>query len=382
MPAAELPFYTVLVPLFQEAAVLPDLVGSLAAIDYPRERHEVFILIESVDIETQAALLALSLPSHFRVLQVPDCQPRTKPKALNYALPFARGSMIVIYDAEDRPQPNQLRQAADLFARAPLTLGCAQARLNIYNPGQSWISRQFTIEYTMLFDAILPTLERYALPVPLGGTSNHFRRETLEQIGGWDPYNVTEDADIGIRLARLGYSTVVLPSTTWEEAPTTLGVWMRQRTRWVKGWMQTWLVHTRDLRALHRELGLKGAIGFHATFGGLVLSALAQPLCFLLLGYQAWTGDLFAPSEHVLEVVVLCIALGNLAIGYVISMLVGILSVVRRGRIRLALHALALPVYWLLISLAAYRALWQLLRSPFLWEKTPHGRARPRRSRS
>ena len=174
---------------------------------------------------------------------------------------------------------------------------------------------------------------------------------------------------------------MVLPSTTWEEAPTTLGVWMRQRTRWVKGWMQTWLVHTRDLRALHRELGLKGAIGFHATFGGLVLSALMQPLCFLMLGYQAWTGDLFAPTEQMLEIVLLCVALGNLAIGYVISMLVGILSVMRRGRGMLALHALALPLYWLLISFAAYRALWQLLRSPFLWEKTPHGLAPPRQAR-
>lgn len=377
----ELPFYTVLVPLFRETRVLPDLVTSLAALDYPPERHEVLLLIESIDLDMQAALLMLDLPRHFRVLHIPDCQPRTKPKALNYALQFARGSYVVVYDAEDRPQPGQLRLAVETFRRAPTTLGCAQARLNIYNPHQSWISRQFTIEYTVLFDAILPTLERYGLPVPLGGTSNHFRRETLERVSAWDPFNVTEDADLGIRLARLGYTTAVLNSTTWEEAPTTFGVWLRQRTRWVKGWMQTLLVHTRDMSALHRELGAAGTLGFHAIFAGLVMSALVQPLYALLFGWQAWTGRLLTPAESTFEAVLLWIALGNLAVGYIVSILVGIISVLRRGRRALALHALLMPVYWLLISFAAYRALWQLVRAPYLWEKTPHGAAKPRARR-
>lgn len=377
----ELPFYTVLVPLFREVGVLSDLVTSLAALDYPPERHEVLLLIESIDLDMQAALLVLDLPSHFRVLLIPDCQPRTKPKALNYALQFARGSFVVIYDAEDRPQPGQLKLAVETFHRAPASLGCAQARLNIYNPNQSWISRQFTIEYSVLFDAVLPTLERYGLPVPLGGTSNHFRRETLEHVSAWDPFNVTEDADLGIRLARLGYTTAVLDSTTWEEAPTTFGVWLRQRTRWVKGWMQTLLVHTRDMGALRRELGTAGTLGFHAVFAGLVLSALVQPLYALLFAYQAWSGQLLAPAESTFDAVLLWIALGNLAIGYIVSMLVGIVSVLRRGRKLLALHALLMPLYWLLISFAAYRAIWQLMRSPYLWEKTPHGAARPRARR-
>lgn len=375
---AALPFYSVLVPLFRETRVLRDLVAALAALDYPPERHEVLLLIEAVDLDMQAALLDCPLPNHFRILLIPDREPRTKPKALNYALQFAQGSLVVIYDAEDRPQAGQLRQAVELFRTAPTTLGCAQARLNIYNPTQSWITRQFTIEYSALFDAILPMLERLALPVPLGGTSNHFRRDTLERVMAWDPYNVTEDADLGIRLARLGYSTAVLDSTTWEEAPTTFTVWLRQRTRWIKGWMQTWLVHTRDLGALNRELGAAGVLGFHAVLGGLVLSALALPLFFALVLYQGHAGVLLAPAESGLEAAMLWVAWGNLVAGYLISMLVGIASVWRRGRKALALHALMMPIYWVMISVAAYRALWQLLRAPYLWEKTPHGAARPR----
>ena len=236
----ELPTYSVLVPLFREANVLPALVNSLGAFDYPAAKHEILLLIEAVDVETQAALLALRLPGNFRALIIPDREPRTKPKALNYALPFARGEFVVVYDAEDRPQPGQLRRAFDAFRLAAPGLGCVQARLNIYNPRQSWFTRQFTIEYSALFDAMLPALERLNLPVPLGGTSNHFRRATLEAVGGWDPHNVTEDADLGMRLARRGYHTAVLSSTTWEEAPASFGVWLKQRTRWLKGWMQTY----------------------------------------------------------------------------------------------------------------------------------------------
>ena len=233
-----LPVYTVLVPLMREANVLPHLVGSLRALDYPAAKLEIFLVLEAADAETQAAVLALELPGNFRTLVVPDRAPHTKPKALNYALQFARGDYVVVYDAEDRPQPDQLRRAWEVFRHAPAELGCLQAQLNIYNPRQSWLTRQFTIEYSALFDAILPALEQLRLPVPLGGTSNHFPRATLISVGAWDPYNVTEDADLGIRLARQGYRTGVLASTTWEEAPATFGVWIKQRTRWLKGWMR------------------------------------------------------------------------------------------------------------------------------------------------
>jgi cellulose synthase/poly-beta-1,6-N-acetylglucosamine synthase-like glycosyltransferase len=242
-------------------------------------------------------------------------------------------------------------------------------------------TRQFAIEYSTLFDAILPALERLDFPIPLGGTSNHFRRSDLEAVGAWDPFNVTEDADLGIRLARAGFGTRVMPSTTWEEAPTTLAVWLPQRTRWLKGWMQTWLVHTRRPGALRATLGGMGALGVHAVMGGLVVSALVQPIFLALLAYQAAHGALLATSDGVIETGLVWISWGNLFVGYLVSMTIGVVSVAQRGRFWLAPSALFMPLYWLLISVAAYRALYQLARAPFLWEKTPHGAGRRRARR-
>jgi glycosyltransferase XagB len=218
--------------------------------------------------------------------------------------------------------------------------------------------------------------------VPLGGTSNHFPRETLIAAGGWDPFNVTEDADLGFRLARQGWRTAVLASTTWEEAPVAFGQWFRQRTRWLKGWMKTYLVHTRQPWRLSAELGPRGAIGFHALMGGLILSALVHPLFYVLLVYHVLSGQLFAPADSVAGPVFWSIACVNLAVGYVSSILVGALSVWRRGRRSLALSALFMPICWLLVSAAAYRALYHLLRHPYLWEKTEHGLARRTRGRT
>lgn len=272
-----LPLYSVLGPLFGEAAIVPDLVGALRAIDYPEHKLQVLLIVESIDLETQAALRSADLGAHMHVLIVPDGKPRTKPRACQYALQFATGAYIVVYDAEDWPDPGQLRRALSVFRDAPKRLGCLQAQLNIYNSNTSWLTRQFTIEYTALFDCILPTLERLKLPVPLGGTSNHFPRTVLNAVGGWDPFNVTEDADLGIRLARSGWQVGVPPSATWEEAPSTFRVWLGQRTRWLKGWIQTYLVHMREPRRLWRELGARRFVGLQVLMGGLILSALVHP---------------------------------------------------------------------------------------------------------
>ena len=243
------------------------------------------------------------------------------------------------------------------------------------------LTRQFTIEYSALFDAILPALEQLRLPVPLGGTSNHFPRAALIGVGAWDPYNVTEDADLGIRLARQGYHTGVLASTTWEEAPPVFATWIKQRTRWLKGWMQTYLVHTRDLGRLNRDLGWRAAAGFHVLMGGLIVSALVHPLFYLLLLGHWLAGGLLTPAETVAGLVVWTIVWINLGVCYAVSILVGVLSVWRRRRPGLAMFALLTPLYWLLISFAAYRAVYQLVRDPYLWEKTEHGASRPRRKR-
>ena len=368
-----LPVYSVLVPLYREAAVVPGLLAALRALDYPKDRLDVMLIVEAVDAETIAALRGADIDANMRILEVPDGAPRTKPRAIQYALQIARGEYVVVYDAEDEPEPDQLRRALAALRAGGEAIGCLQAQLNIYNSDASWFTRQFTVEYTVLFDCILPALERLRLPVPLGGTSNHFPRRVLEAVGGWDPYNVTEDADLGIRLARRGFHVGVLPSTTWEEAPLTFRIWKGQRTRWLKGWMQTYLVHMRRPRLLWRELGARRFIGFQVLMAGMILSSLVHPWFYVLIAADIWQGRLLAVPDSVFGQWLLGIGIVNLVLGYISAIALGTVAAARRGRLRLAAHALMMPIYWLGISFAAYRALWQLVTAPFHWEKTEHG---------
>jgi len=370
----ELPRYTLLVPLYDEAGIVRDLVSALSAIDYPAERLQILLILEETDTATRRAVTETPLPDHVSIVVVPDGKPRTKPRALNYALRRATGDLVVVYDAEDVPEPDQLRRASRLIAASP-HLGCVQARLNVLNAEENWLTRQFAIEYTVLFDCLLPTLQRLALPVPLGGTSNHFPRAVLEEVGGWDPFNVTEDADLGIRLARSGWTVKVLTSTTWEEAPATFRTWLKQRTRWLKGWMQTYLVHMRNPVRTARDLGWLQFFGLQVLMGGVILSALVHPWFYAVMAAELAFGPLSAPHHHTLSDAVKVIGLTNLVLGYVSGVALGCVAVAGRGRQRLAISALLMPVYWLLVSLAAYRALFQLAFTPYIWEKTQH---RPR----
>lgn len=369
---ADLPVYTVFVPLFREHRVLPGLVRALTRIDYPAAKLDIKLILESVDTKTIAAARSLGLPGCFEVIVVPDAQPRTKPKALNYALQFARGDFAVIYDAEDMPEPDQLRKSVAAFHAGPPNLACLQARLNYFNGQENWLTRQFAIEYTALFDGYLPTFEQLGLPIPLGGTSNHFRMPALKWLGAWDAYNVTEDADLGLRLYRRGYVCQMLDSTTLEEAPCQFTAWLCQRTRWLKGYMQTWLVHMRRPLRLWRELGTSGFLGFQIIIGGAFISALIHPHFYLLVALDCATGSLLLAPGGLLGTQFWVLALFNAVFGYLASMAVGLLAVWRRGA-PLTCQVLFMPLYWLLTSLAAYRALIQLVRNPFYWEKTAHG---------
>ncbi len=371
-PTDVLPVYSVLVPLYREAPVVAQLIAALDAIDYPRDRLDIVLIVEHDDAGTRDAIRRAAPPSHMRVVVVPAGHPRTKPRALNYALSFARGEFVVVFDAEDQPEPDQLRKALSVFRSSAANLGCLQARLNVYNPAASWLTRQFTIEYTALFDGILPALERYRLPVMLGGTSNHFPRAVLESVHGWDPYNVTEDADLGLRLARGGYHVGVLASTTWEEAPVAYGVWLGQRTRWLKGWMQTYLVHMRQPRRLWRELGVRRFLAFNLLTGGVVLSALVHPWIYVALAWDAAAGQAFAAREGLLGSVVWWFAAFNLLASYGAAIALGAVAARSRGRGWLVRSSLALPLYWLAISRAAYRGVVGLVFSPHRWEKTAH----------
>jgi len=372
LPEHTLPTYSILVPLRDEANMVPQIVAALTIIDYPGDKLEVSIILEADDHRTRAAFENLPLPRHFKVVIVPTAHPRTKPKALNYALCFANGDYVVVYDAEDLPAPGQLKDAASVFRAAPANLACLQARLLIHNTGDSWLTRQFSLEYLALFDGLLPAYQAFGVPLPLGGTSNHFPRRVLDELGGWDPCNVTEDADLGIRLARMGYEARMLASDTWEEAPADFDSWFPQRTRWLKGWMQTWLVHTRQPLRLFRELGPVGFAGFHMIFGGMILAALVHPVIYGLLIWQFATIGPFATAASGLEQVFTGVTAFNLVLGYLSAIFLGIVVATRRGQAGLLLHVVTIPIYWLLISAAAWRAVWQLFSAPTKWEKTRH----------
>jgi len=238
---ADLPIYSVLVALYKEAEIAGDLVAALRKLDWPASKLDVKLVCEADDAGTIAAIHAARPPSFMQVVEVPNHGPRTKPKALNYAMQICRGAFIVLYDAEDRPHPRQLIEAWQRFQEAGPDVACLQAPLEITNGDRSWIARSFAFEYAALFRGLLPWLSKRRLLLPLGGTSNHFRRSALEEVGRWDPFNVTEDADLGARLLRFGYRTETISLPTLEEAPERARIWIPQRTRWFKGWCRLWL---------------------------------------------------------------------------------------------------------------------------------------------
>jgi cellulose synthase/poly-beta-1,6-N-acetylglucosamine synthase-like glycosyltransferase len=377
VPDDELPIYTVLVPAYREPEVIPNLIKAIERLDYPRERLDVKLLLEADDAETFAAVERANPGAHIEVIRIPHSMPKTKPKACNVGLARARGAYVTIYDAEDRPEPLQLRRAVVAFKTAPAEVACMQAKLSYYNANQNLLTRWFTSEYAMWFGQLLPGLVHERAPVPLGGTSNHFRRETLIGLGGWDPFNVTEDADLGIRLHRAGLRTLVLDSTTLEEANSDVINWLKQRSRWYKGYLQTWLVHMRRPGRLWRELGPAGFIGFNLFVGGTPLLALANPVFWALtavwfLAQPPIVAALFPTPLYYAGM--LCLAFGNALFLYAT-----IVSAHLTGRASLVIAALLSPIYWAMMSIAAVKALVQLVSVPSFWEKTVHGLDRPAR---
>jgi hypothetical protein len=375
---ADLPVYTVLVPLRREAAVVPHLLKALAALDYPAAKLDIKLLLEADDPETEPALARIPLPARFEVITVPPGGPRTKPRALNAALPLARGALLTVYDAEDAPDPGQLRLAATLFARLPDRVACLQGRLVIDNAGDSRLARAFALEYAGLFDVLNPALARCGLPVPLGGTSMHLRTDVLRALNGWDPFNVTEDADLGIRLALAGYTVGDLPSPTFEEAPARLAPWLAQRTRWLKGLIQTSLTHGRRPLANARSLGGLETLCAAALVPGTVASALAYPVCLAAAAWDFLVLDI-AAAPAFLDNLPTGLAITLFGTGLAALILPALLGCARRGWGDLARSAVWMPLYFLLISLAAWLALVELLRAPERWNKTRHGLARTSR---
>lgn len=367
----DLPSISILVPLFRERDIAGRLVRRLRALEYPRGRLEVLLVLEENDHLTAEALAETELPPWMRVVVVPDGRPRTKPRAMNYALDFCRGEIIGIYDAEDAPAPDQLMTVAARFAAAPPEVACLQGALDFYNPRDSWISRCFALEYNAWFRLYLPGMARLGLAVPLGGTTLFVRRDALEQVGAWDAHNVTEDADLGFRLARYGWRTEVIDTTTWEEATARPLPWIRQRSRWLKGYMVTYIVHMRRPRALWRELGPRRFAGFQVHFVAALAQFLLGPLlwAFGLIALGAGHPILTGVPEGLRTAVPVLFLLAALVDGAF-----AMLATHRPTHRHLWVWVPALLVYYTMGWVAAYKALFELLVMPFYWDKTAHGR--------
>lgn len=404
---ADLPLVTILVPLYKEANVAQGAVQALSKLDYPRSLLDIKLLLEADDSITVQAVRALELDKNFDgefdVILVPASLPRTKPKACNYGLKKARGEFTVIFDAEDRPEVDQLKKVVLAFSKADESVACIQAKLNYYNPRVNFLTRSFALEYTAWFDLVLPGIQRLDGPIPLGGTSNHFRTAVLRELGGWDPYNVTEDCDLGVRISILGYRTLLIDSTTWEEANSQLGNWIRQRSRWIKGYMQTHLVHTKRVFYLLRNLGMRRTILFYLCISSVPLQQLLNLLCVpglllyaLLLGYDVALGRdpwiVVAGSREEFRTAwqMMFLEAGEdplwsrfSVVGFVCSVallltngmfiLINLLAASRRGYGDLWLTAILSPAYWALGSVAAWKGAVQLVIRPHYWEKTVHG---------
>jgi len=368
---ADLPLYTVLVPMYKEPTVLPILVAALRRMDYPKSKLDIKLVLEEDDHETIDAAKLLGLPANFEIVRVPQSLPRTKPKACNYALRFARGEYLTIYDAEDKPEPDQLKKVVVAFRKLGDDAACIQAHLNYFNVEENWLTRMFTLEYSLWFDMFLPALDELRVPIPLGGTSNHFDLAKLRQVGAWDPFNVTEDADLGLRFAAMGYHVGVVNSVTYEEANAHLGNWIRQRSRWLKGYIQTWLVNMRHPVNLFRSVGWKSFFSFQLFVGGCILSGLIYP--FLVFPFVVWLLAGKNMMQALFPAPVLMISMANLIIGNSCLIYISMLAVAKRRHAALLPYALTVPGYWALQSVAAYKGLWQLITNPFYWEKTAHG---------
>jgi cellulose synthase/poly-beta-1,6-N-acetylglucosamine synthase-like glycosyltransferase len=385
----DFPVYTVLIPVFREASILANNMRNMYHLNYPKDKLDIKILMEERDEETINEAKALGLfgsiqkyvegiPKEeysdflkiFDPIIIPSAKVTTKPRACNYGLLRARGELCVIYDAEDNPDPDQLRKAAIVFLRSPEDVVCLQSKLNFYNADENTITKWFSIEYSNWYEFYLQGLDWIDAPMPLGGTSNHFRRSGLDELGRWDPYNVTEDADLGIRLSRKKLKTELIDSTTLEEATITPKAWIIQRSRWYKGYLQTYLVHMREPRKIYKDLGWKRFVKFQLTFGTSAFIPLINPILWVILAvtyvapaYFGWLVPSYLGP----------ICLINLTIGNLSYLTIYVVSCLRLKKYRYIPYALTMPVYWALMSFASWRGFFQLIRNPYHWDKTKHG---------
>jgi cellulose synthase/poly-beta-1,6-N-acetylglucosamine synthase-like glycosyltransferase len=392
----DLPVYTIQLPVYKESEVIYKLAYNLQSLNYPKHKLDVKLLIESDDQVTFDAIKNMRFPCIFDPVIIPPGQPKTKPKACNYGLYFSKGKYLTIYDAEDIPDSDQLKMVYSLFNKLPNHYIVVQCALNYFNKTENFLTRMFTLEYSYWFDYMLPGLDGLKIPIPLGGTSNHFKFDKLMELGGWDSFNVTEDADLGLRAYAKGYKVTVLNSTTFEEANNDFYNWIRQRSRWIKGYMQTYLVHMRHPISLIKKVGFRGFLGFQFFIGGTFFTFLTYPILLIFflfyilintsLGAFIFGNDINFILLDFFKIIfpdwVVIISLFNFLAGNLLMIYVNMIAVFRRRSYNLILYALANPVYWIMHSISAYKGLFQLVYRPFYWEKTNHGLTKSRQTES
>lgn len=370
----ELPIYTIFCPLYKEWQVVPQFAKAMGELDYPKEKLQIVFLLEENDAETVSKIRNTPLPPHFEIIVVPHSSPKTKPKAMNYGLSYVRGDYLVIYDAEDVPEVDQLKKALLAFQKVSPETVCIQAKLNFYNIRQNILTRLFTAEYSLWFDLVLPGLQSFNAPIPLGGTSNHFKVSALRELLGWDAFNVTEDADLGMRLAKRGYRTAIVESTTYEEANSDVINWYNQRSRWIKGYIQTYFVHMRDPKSFVETGSIKDFLIFQFTIGGKILSMFINPLMWLItISYFLLRAQLGPFIESFFPTSILYLGVFSLIIGNFLYLYYYMIGCAKRGYDDLMKYVFLIPLYWLGMSIAAWKAMYEIIVNPHYWSKTVHG---------
>lgn len=368
------PLYTIFCPLYKEVDILPQFISAIQNLDYPKQKLQVLLLLEEDDHETIQKISQQRLPVYFETIVVPDSLPKTKPKALNYGLSYARGEYMVIYDAEDIPEPQQLKKAILTFGKLGRDTVCVQAKLNFYNSNQNLLTRLFTAEYSLWFDLVLTGLQSVNALIPLGGTSNHFRLKDIQELGGWDAFNVTEDADLGVRIVKRGYKTAIIDSYTYEEANSRFVNWFKQRSRWIKGYIQTYFVHMRRPLELATYSKKPHLFTFQLIIGGKIFSMLVNPFMWLMtILYFVFQKNLGGFIQSLYIQPIYYMGVFTLVIGNFLYVYYYMMGVARRGRWELMPYVLLVPLYWLFMSAAAVYALWEFITRPYFWSKTKHG---------
>lgn len=369
-----LPIYTIFCPLYKEGRVIPQFIEAMKKLDYPKEKLQIMLLLEEDDKESIRAAEKANLPFYFDVQVIPDSKPKTKPKALNYGLLHAKGEYVVVYDAEDVPDPKQLKKVLLAFNKSSSKVKCIQAKLNFYNPHQNILTRVFSAEYSLWFDLVLTGLQSIHAPIPLGGTSNHFRLKDIHDLDGWDAFNVTEDCDLGMRLTKKGYKTAIIDSVTLEEANSSVTNWFAQRTRWIKGYIQTYLVHMRRPHEFVTHWKEPHVVTFQLVVGGKIMSMIINPIMWALtISYFVFRSTIGPTIETFFPTPVFYMAIFSLVFGNFLYLYYYMIGCAKREQYELIKYVFLVPVYWLMMSVAAYSSWWKLIRQPHYWSKTRHG---------